>query len=77
MLVIFLDTWKGSSISWGWLEGLPTDGDIDNEYFPSRSGESDNNIPTTKNAAIEFHLVFAHFSISPYEQLVYCLNGRS
>ena len=45
MLVIFLETWQGSSVSWGWLEEPATDGVIDNEYFPSCWGESDNNDP--------------------------------
>ena len=37
-----LETWQGSSVSWGWLEEPATDGVIDNEYFPSCWGESDN-----------------------------------
>ena len=45
MLAIFLETWQGSSVSWGWLEEPATDGDIDNEYLPSCWGESDNNDP--------------------------------
>ena len=36
---------EATSVSWGWLEEPPTDGDIDNEYFPSWWGESDNNVP--------------------------------
>ena len=40
-----LETWQGSSVSWGWLEEPATDSDIDNEDFPSCWGESDSNDP--------------------------------